>query len=267
MPDLLPFLICAAAYAAQAVIFWPGRVTSQRPGYWRLVPLVPLMLHIALLVGAFLGGDGVSLGFATMLSAIAALSVLVYGVASWRYSLGGMQGVVLAIAAVAVLLQGLIGGGQLIPHSENPAFRAHLLMSMTAYSLFLIAAVHAVFLAVAERALQRPAGKTAPVGMLPLLTIEALLFRLLEVGFAVLTLTLLTGIIFSKQTFGQHLPFTHMTVFGIASWIIFAALLLGRHRYGWRGQRAIYGTLVGFAMLFLSYMGAQFVLEILLGRV
>lgn len=266
MPDLLPFLICAAAYAAQAAIFWPGRSTSQRPGYWRLVPLVPLMLHMILLVNAFFGGHGISLSFATMLSAVAALSVLVYGVASWHYALGGMQGVMLAIAAVAVLLQGVMGDGQLIPHSENPAFRAHLLMSMTAYSLFLIAALHAAFLAVAERALHRPAEKTAPAGMLPLLTIEALLFRFLEVGFAVLTLTLLTGIIFSKQTFGQHLPFTHMTVFGIASWIIFAALLLGRHRYGWRGKRAIYGTLSGFAMLFLSYMGAQFVLEVLLGR-
>jgi len=265
MPDLLPFLICAAAYAAQAVIFWPGRSTSQRPGYWRLVPLVPLMLHIALLIGAFFGADGVRLGFATMLSAIAALSVLVYGVASWRYSLGGMQGVVLAIAAVAVLVQGVMDGGHLIPQSENPAFRAHLLMSITAYSLFLIAALHAVFLAVAEQALQRPS--TAPVGMLPLLTIEALLFRFLEVGFTVLTLTLLTGIVFSKQAFGEHLPFTHMVVFGITSWIIFAALLLGRHRYGWRGKRAIYGTLTGFAMLFLSYMGAEFVLEIVLGRV
>ncbi len=266
MPDLLPFLICAVAYAAQAVVFWPGRITSQRPGYWRLVPLVPLMLHMALLIGAFLGGDGVRLGFSTMLSAIAALSVLVYGAASWRYSLGGMQGVVLAIAAVAVLLQGMMGDGQLVPHSDNPAFRAHLLMSMTAYSLFLIAALHAVFLAVAEQALQRPAEKTAPAGMLPLLTIETLLFRLLEIGFVILTLTLLTGVVFSKQTFGEHLPFTHMTVFGIASWLIFATLLLGRHRYGWRGKRAIYGTLTGFAMLFLSYMGAQFVLEILLGR-
>ena len=266
MSDLLPFLICAAAYAAQAVVFWPGRITSQRPGYWRLVPLVPFMLHTALLADASLGGGGVHLGFAIMLSAIAALSVLVYGVASWRYSLGGMQGVVLAMAAGAVLLQGVMGGGQFIPHSDNPAFRAHLLMSMTAYSLFLMAALHAVFLAVAERALHKPAQKTAPVGMLPLLTIEALLFRLLEIGFAVLTLTLLTGIIFSKQTFGQHLPFTHMTVFGIASWLIFAVLLLGRHRYGWRGQRAIYGTLIGFAMLLLSYIGAQFVFEILLGR-
>lgn len=266
MPDFLPFLICAAAYAAQAVVFWPGRSTCERPGYWRLVPVVPLLLHVGLLSGAIFVEGGMALGFATMLSAIAALSVLVYGVASWRYCLGGMQGVVLAIAAVAVLLQGLMGGGSIIPHSDNPAFRAHLLISITAYSLFLIAALHAVFLAVAERALSRP-GPAAPTGMLPLLTIEALLFRLVEVGFVLLTMTLLTGVLFSKATFGQHLPVTHMTVFGIASWLIFGGLLLGRHRYGWRGKRAIYGTLTGFAMLFLSYMGAQFVFEVVLQRV
>lgn len=266
MPDLLPYLVCAAAYGVQAAVFWPGRALSLRPGAWRLMPLLPLALHIWLVLAAVLGHDGVALSFATMLSAITALTVLVYGVACWRYAVGGMQGVVLAIAAGAVLLQGVLGGGHALSHTSLPSFKLHLVMALIAYSLFLIAALHAVFIAVLEKALHRPAPGTMIGGLPPLLTLEHLLFRMLEAGFLLLTLTLVSGIFFSEDVSGRALPFTHMTVFGVASWLLFGALLVGRHRYGWRGKRAIHWTLAGFVMLFLSYMGTQFVLEFLLHR-
>lgn len=266
MPDFLPYLICAIAYGAQAVVFWPGRSVSARPGYWRLMPLLPLFLHLWLVFAAILGGGGVALSFSAMLSAITALTVLVYGIACWRYPVGGVQGVVLAIAAFAVIFQGLMGGGHTLPYSSLPWFRLHLLMALTAYSLFLIAALHALFIAVMEKALHRPTPGTMTSGLPPLLTLEHLLFRMIEAGFILLTLTLVSGVFFAEDITGRPLPFTHMTVFGVASWLVFAGLLVGRHRYGWRGRRAIHWTLAGFAMLFLSYMGSQFVLEFLLHR-
>jgi len=55
-------------------------------------------------------------------------------------------------------------------------------------------------------------------------------------------------------------------VFAVLSWLIFAALLLGRYRYGWRGRRALRWTLAGFSCLLLAYVGSRFVLEVLLGR-
>ena len=56
------------------------------------------------------------------------------------------------------------------------------------------------------------------------------------------------------------------TVFGILSWLIFAALLGGRAIYGWRGRIAVRWTLTGFLMLVLAYVGSKFVLEVILGR-
>jgi ABC-type uncharacterized transport system permease subunit len=48
--------------------------------------------------------------------------------------------------------------------------------------------------------------------------------------------------------------------------VIFAALLVGRHVYGWRGRVAVRWTLTGFLMLVLAYIGSKFVLEVILGR-
>ena len=46
-----------------------------------------------------------------------------------------------------------------------------------------------------------------------------------------------------------------------------AALLIGRHAYGWRGRIALRWTLSGFLVLLLAYIGSRFVSEVLLGRI
>ena len=96
---------------------------------------------------------------------------------------------------------------------------------------------------------------------------ERLLFRLIHIAFVLLTLTLISGIFFSEALFGKALTFNHKTVFAIVSWLIFAALLLGRHLRGWRGKVALRWTLSGFVALLLAYVGTRFVLEVILGRV
>jgi ABC-type uncharacterized transport system permease subunit len=50
------------------------------------------------------------------------------------------------------------------------------------------------------------------------------------------------------------------------AWAIFAALLIGRQIYGWRGRLALRWTLAGFMALVLAYIGSKFVLEVILKR-
>jgi ABC-type uncharacterized transport system permease subunit len=102
--------------------------------------------------------------------------------------------------------------------------------------------------------------------MPPLLTMEKLLFRIIWAGFILLTLTLVSGVIYSEELLGKAARFNHKTVFGVLSWIIFAALLSGRTIYGWRGRVAVRWTLAGFLALVLAYIGSRFVLEVILGR-
>jgi ABC-type uncharacterized transport system permease subunit len=175
-----------------------------------------------------------------------------------------------------------------LPHSELFLFKIHLHIAILAYSLFTIAALHALLMALVERHLHsRPLSTllqrlhegrwedvvddSRPLSTLlqrlpPLLTMEHLLFRILWAGFILLTLTLASGMLFSEEIFGQALQFSHKTLFALISWAIYAALLAGRHVYGWRGRTAIRWTLSGFAALLMAYIGSKFVLEILLGR-
>ncbi|MDP2852092.1 MAG: cytochrome c biogenesis protein CcsA, partial [Gallionella sp.] len=100
----------------------------------------------------------------------------------------------------------------------------------------------------------------------PLLTMETLLFRMIGIGFALLTLTLASGVVFSEEIFGKAWQFNHKVLFGFVSWGVFAVLLWGHYSYGWRGRTAVRWTVSGFVFLLLAYLGSKFVLEVLLHR-
>jgi ABC-type uncharacterized transport system permease subunit len=93
---------------------------------------------------------------------------------------------------------------------------------------------------------------------------ESLLFQMIATGYALLTLALVTGILFLEDIFAQHL--VHKTVLSIIAWLVFGILLWGRWRFGWRGRVAIRWTIGGFIFLMLAYFGSKFVLELVLNR-
>ncbi|OIP11106.1 MAG: cytochrome C biogenesis protein [Betaproteobacteria bacterium CG2_30_59_46] len=268
----LTFLI----YSALGLLFWrsvwrpaeseTSQHTTEASAVWRLAILVPLALHGALLQPSLFPGVGLSLGAGNTLSAISWLTVLVYWLASFRYNMEGLQTLVLPGAALCLLAPLVFPEAHTIPHTELPLFKIHLLLSLLAYSLFTIAAVHAVLMALAERRLHGHALARILGKLPPLLAMETLLFRIITVGFVLLTLSILSGVMFSEELFHKPLQFNHKSLFALLSWGIYAALLGGRKIYGWRGRTAILWTLAGFAMLLLAYLGSKFVLEVILQR-
>lgn len=275
MPDLPFYLITSLLYAALAVYFWRTRwtpvaataaVRGDAGRLEHLIVLAPLILHGTLLYDSVFAGDGVHLGVGNAISTIVWLTVAIYWLGNLFYNLEGLQAMVMPVAAVCVLLPILFPAARALPNTELAAFKLHLLISMLAYSLFTIASLHVLLMALIERRLH---GGELPIALQklpPLLTMETLLFRIITAGFVLLTLTLASGILYSEELFGKAMRFNHKTVFGILSWLIFAALLGGRQLYGWRGRVAVRWTLTGFLMLVLAYIGSKFVLEVILGR-
>jgi ABC-type uncharacterized transport system permease subunit len=83
-----------------------------------------------------------------------------------------------------------------------------------------------------------------------------------------LSATLAAGLLFSETLYGagRSLLWDHKAVFSILSWLVFAFLLLGRFRFGWRGRKAVRVLYTGSLLLLLAYAGSRFVFEVVLGR-
>lgn len=264
-------LIAAVLYALLAIAFWRSGWTGEtqpvrKSALLRAAPAAPLLLHTYVLYQSIALPSGFDLGIGNAFSTIVLLTVLIYWIVGFRADLVTLEALIYPVAAVAVLLPRFAPASHILPYADLPAFRAHLLIAMLAYGFFTIAALHAGLMAIVERRLHAKTVSPVLAHLPPLLTMERLLFQMITAGFVLLTLTLLSGIVFSEELFGQAMKFNHKTLFTILSWVIFAVLLGGRKLYGWRGKTAAIGTLTGFASLFIAYFGSKFVLEILLGR-
>lgn len=151
------------------------------------------------------------------------------------------------------------------PEPMEWQIKLHVTVALLAFSVLSIAAALAILLAVQERALRHRQFGPWLRALPPLTLTETLLFRLIGAGFLLLTLTLLTGILFVDNLFGQHL--IHKTVLSIIAWLVFGTLLYGRWRHGWRGRSAVNLTLIGMGVLLLAFFGTKAVLELILHRI
>lgn len=264
MLDFLPYLFTITIYLTVAGLYW--RRTNITTSWPQVAISAALAIHGWLLYRSLFVEEGMNLGLTNALSAISWLTALIYWGTNLRHDLHRLQAFVLPPTALFVLLQWALPESHLLAYAGDPLFRLHLAIAFTAYSLFTFAALHALLMAAAERALHRKPSFIRLPDFPPLIGMEKLLFQIITVGFVLLTLTLASGVLFSEQLFHQALRFNHKTVFTIISWLIFAALLIGRRKYGWRGRTAVRWTLSGFAVLLLAYVGSKFVLEFILKR-
>ncbi len=273
--QLLPHILAALIYGALGFHFWNTRwresenqcVACPMQTWERLVIAAALVIHAAGLYDALFADIGMRFSFSFALSLMMWLAVLIYWLESFMARMEGMQPMVLPLAAMCAILPVIFPNVHLVAHANATGFKLHFLAAMLAYSLLTLSALHAIFMGFTERALHNRSLKRSLSSLPPLLAMESLLFKMLLVGFILLTLTVGSGVFFSEEIFGKALTIDHKTLFAFASWGIFATLLIGRHAWGWRGKRALRWTLAGFALLILAYVGSRFVAEVVLGRV
>lgn len=221
-------------------------------------------IHAIVLYPHLVTGNGLNLGFFNAASLVALMMVTLLLIVAIKQPVENLGIPVLPIAAATVALASWNPGHHAFITAGTWQLDLHILFSVLAYSLFALAAVQAVLLAIQEKHLRNrhPGGYIRALP--PLQIMENLLFQMIGTGFVLLSAALLTGILFLEDIFAQHL--VHKTVLSITAWIIFGILLWGRWKFGWRGRKAIRWTLSGFVFLLLAYFGSKLVLELILGR-
>jgi ABC-type uncharacterized transport system permease subunit len=193
------------------------------------------------------------------------LAVLIYWSCSFFMQLEGLQSVLLPVACAVLTLSLVLPAGHPVPSLDQPTMQVHFAVAMLAYGFLGFATSIAALMHLADHALHHPASSLFRQ-LPPLLALERLLFVAMGTGFVLLSSTLLTGALFSEVLFGRPVPFSHKTVFSVAAWLVFGTLLWGRLTRGWRGKTVVKGTLAGFMLLLLAYVGSRFVFDIVLQR-
>jgi ABC-type uncharacterized transport system permease subunit len=252
--------LAATAYVLCALLQWRGG--GARAVSW-LAPAA-LALHAGALLGAVVQDGNLTLGVTEALSMFAWQAAVLLWVLCLVQPVQVLAVAIYPLAAVAALWAALWPTSVAAIPLADWKIQLHVVLSLFSAGFLTLAAAQAVTLAVQERLLHGK-GPTALVETLPpLQTMEHLLFLMIGLGFFMLSLSLLSGLLFVDDLMAQHLA--QKTVLSLAAWATFGGLLWGRWRWGWRGRTAIRWALTGYGVLILAYFGSKLVLEQILSR-
>ena len=232
--------------------------------YLLLPGLLGLTLHAWILYHGLFTPAGVDIGFFNIFSLVGWLVAFLLLTSALRQPIECLGIIVMPFTAVALLLEQLSDQHHYLSQNFSAGLEFHILISILAYSILSIAMVQALLLHIQDAHLhnKHPGGFIRALP--PLQTMESMLFRMIGLGFIILSASLLSGFIFLDNMFAQHL--VHKTLLSIIAWLLFATLLWGRRQFGWRGRTAIRWAVSGFIALMLAYFGSKFVIELVLQR-
>ena len=206
---------------------------------------------------------GLDLSVFTVMSLVSWITASFIILAALRQPVECLSIVVFPFAAITLLLR-IVSDQHVYLTDISSGLETHILLSIISYSVLSIAAVQSILLYIQDYHLhnKQPSGFISALPSLE--TMENLLFKMIAFGFLLLTISLLLGMPYLEDIQQQHL--THKIILSSIAWVLFAILLWGRWKFGWRGQVAIRWTIGGFVLLMLAYFGSKIVLEVILQR-
>lgn len=262
LPNLLAMLAWLATWLLIGMRL-RNRLQGKPQAYRQLLIvtwLLALGMHGWTILHAIAQTPGIAIDFARASSIVMWLCGVLLFIAMLQRPLETL-GIFVVPLTLSTMLLPLINTGNSSTLDLRNGLGVHIFISLLAYSMLTLAALQALFLSWQNKHLHNhnPGGliRTLP----PLLDMEALLFKFILLGVVLLSAGLLTGSLYVDDLFSQHLM--HKTVLSIVALLVFATLLVGHWRYGWRGRIAIRWTLSGFFLLMLAFFGSKFVLEFL----
>jgi cytochrome c-type biogenesis protein CcsB len=170
-----------------------------------------------------------------------------------------------AFALPVILLLGskgmAVGVG---PDAIGPALASawiwvHIALALIGIAAFVLNFAGAIMYLLQERQLKGRRPGAFYYRLPDLETLDRLTYRTLVLGFPFLTVALLLGALWARSAWGSVLAFDPLALFSLLAWAIYAAILAGRATGTWRGRRAAYFAIAGFATLALTLgLGALF---------
>ncbi len=138
----------------------------------------------------------------------------------------------------------------------------HVSASLIAYAIIALASLQAIIVSVQSKRLRAHQFRGLIKLLPPLERMESMLWELTVAGVAILTLAIISGLLYVDDLFAQHL--IHKTVLTAVSWLVFVAMLIAHWIRGLRINTAVILILTAFTLLTLGFFGSKLVLELLL---
>jgi cytochrome c-type biogenesis protein CcsB len=168
-----------------------------------------------------------------------------------------MAPVVLALGLAVLVLY--VPAAPLMPALHSYWLAIHVTAAIVASGVFIVGTAATVMFLVADRyALASKAGKpvrfTALARMMPDPgVLDRTAYRAFAFAFPIWTFAVIAGAIWAEYAWGHYWQWDPKETWAFITWIVYACYLHARATAGWRGRKAAYVAMLGFATIIFNF--------------
>lgn len=200
------------------------------------------------------------------LSFLAWTLVIVYGLALYHYRAQALGVFMLPLVALLTLNANIMRDAALAPGATTALvgdeaawilMPVHTTLLIFSYACFFVVFVAGVMYLLQERELKLKTFSAIFHRLPSLTTVDDIGSTAASVGFTLLTLGILSGMIWSSSRVGRVWQHDPKEIFAALTWLLYLALLHYRHTARWRGRKAAWVGVVGFMLVLCTFLGTR----------
>ena len=92
-------------------------------------------------------------------------------------------------------------------------------------------------------------------------TLDNLSYRVLGIGFPLLTIGILSGAVWANEAWGSYWSWDPKETWALLTWLVFAIYLHTRLTKGWEGQKPALIASLGFVTVWICFLGVNLIGE------
>lgn len=190
----------------------------------------------------------------------------VYLFAEFRYRLKALGVFVLPVAFLLLAYIAMqMGPEERVAQAIPPALKSqwltfHVITAILAYGAFAVAFGLGLMYLFKHKfeLLKKTDGLIARFPALD--TLDELAYRVVGFAFPLLSLCIITGAIWANYAWGTYWSWDPKETWSLITWLIYAGYLHARLMYGWKGKRAAWMAVFGFAAVLFTFFGVNYFL-------
>ncbi|HYP54425.1 MAG TPA: cytochrome c biogenesis protein CcsA [Pyrinomonadaceae bacterium] len=186
--------------------------------------------------------------------------VIAYGAARYRYRAQALGVFALPLVSLLVLVSNFVYDRTTTAEARalggNAAwlFPVHTTLVVFAYAAFFVAFAASVMYLLQERELKLKTFGAVFHRLPSLSTVDDISATAANVGFTLLSLGIVTGVVWSSASKGRVWHNDPIEIFALLTWVLYLALI--HYRAQWRGRKAAWLGVAGFALVVCTFLGA-----------
>ncbi len=185
--------------------------------------------------------------------------VLLFLILEFRHKIGLLGSFLMPIAFLMLVVSSLLprDAKPLSPVLQSNWFGVHTIFAFAGNAAFALAFCVGIMYLVQEHYVKSKRLGGIFQKLPSLQELDEINYRLISIGFPLLTLAIITGALWAQSAWGGFWRWDPREAWALVTWLIYATILHSRLVAGWRGKRAAVLSVLGFVSILLAFFGIK----------